>query len=113
MDVIWNRRITPTAAAALGISDSSYGKLGEDDVIMAPASEEKDLDDVNNFKYRTLLAFLPGAGVFYSVRDWQRKSEGVEGSRIATDMSWFHLKTGMEHLNKTRRKCGTSALAGV
>jgi hypothetical protein len=95
MDVICNRKITPTAAAALGISGS--GTLGDDDVVMAPASEEEDLDDINDFKYRTLLAFLPGAGVFYAVRDWRRKSEGVDGSRIAMDISWFRLKTGMEH----------------
>ncbi|KAI2490358.1 hypothetical protein MHU86_24221 [Fragilaria crotonensis] len=95
MDVICNRKITPTAAAALGISGS--GTLGDDDVVLAPASEEEDLDDINDFKYRTLLAFLPGAGVFYAVRDWRRKSEGVDGSRIAMDISWFRLKTGMEH----------------
>ncbi|KAI2505999.1 hypothetical protein MHU86_8410 [Fragilaria crotonensis] len=96
MDVICNRKITPTAAAALGKSGS--GTLGDNDVVMAPASEEEDLDDVNDFfKYRTLLAFLPGVGVFYAVRDWRRKSEGVDGSRIAMDISWFRLKTGMEH----------------
>ena len=79
MDVICNRRITPTAAAALGWSVSGDGSLGPEDDVMAPASEEEDLDDANDFKYRTRLAFLPGAGVFYAARDWRRKTEGIEG----------------------------------
>ncbi|KAI2505723.1 hypothetical protein MHU86_8685 [Fragilaria crotonensis] len=101
MDVICNRKITPTAAATLNISsafktgDADIVALGPDDVIMAPASGPEDLDDANDYKYRTLLAFLPGPGVFYCARDWRRKTEGVEGSRIALDMSWFRLRTNM------------------
>ena len=55
----------------------------------------EDLDNVNNIKQRTLLAFLPGAGVFYCAKDWLRKHEGVEGSQIALDMSWFCLSRSM------------------
>ncbi|KAI2505016.1 hypothetical protein MHU86_9459 [Fragilaria crotonensis] len=69
MDVICNRKITPTAAATLNISsafktgDADIVALGPDDVIMAPASGPEDLDDANDYKYRTLLAFLPGRSV--------------------------------------------------
>ena len=63
---------------------------------MAPASGEQDLDNVKDFRYRTLLVFLPGAGVLYVARDRRRKSKGVEGSRIPMDISWFRLKTSIQ-----------------
>jgi hypothetical protein len=34
--------------------------------------------------------------VFYSAKEWGRKTEGVEGSRIALGMCWICLKI-MEH----------------
>ena len=37
--------------------------LGHGATIMVSADECEDLHDVNDFKYRTLLAFLPRAGV--------------------------------------------------
>ncbi|KAI2511779.1 hypothetical protein MHU86_2673 [Fragilaria crotonensis] len=79
MDLICNQRITLMAAATFNIcsviktgdADTTHGvtagvvALGHD-IVMAPASGPQDLDNVNDNKYRFLLAFLPGAGVFHA-----------------------------------------------
>jgi hypothetical protein len=102
MDVILNRKVTPTAAASsAGNHTTVHATTGEgtttaafdpDAVVMASAYGCEDLDDDNDYKYRTLLAFLPGAGVFYCSREWRRKTEGIEGSLIALDMSWLRIR---------------------
>jgi hypothetical protein len=103
MDVILNRKVTPTAAATdtgnhttvnatTGRGTTTAVAFDPDAVVMASAYGCEDLDDENDYKYRTLLAFLPGAGVFYCSREWRRKSEGIEGSEIALDMSWLRIR---------------------
>ena len=102
MDVIVNRKITPTAAAVSGGSSSDASAANEgseagaasanrDEILFPPAYQDEDLFDKNDFKYRTVLAFLPGAGVFYCGKEWRRRTEGVEGSRVHLEMSWFRI----------------------
>jgi hypothetical protein len=103
MDVILNRKVTPTAAATATGNHATVDTTGRDTattaaafdpdaVVMASAYGCEDLDDENDYKYRTLIAFLPGAGVFYCSRERRRKSEGIEGSEIALDMSWLRIR---------------------
>ena len=98
MDVIVNRKITPTAAAASGGScGTATAASGNcDEILFPPAYEDEDLEDKNDYKYRTLLAFLPGVGVFYCGKEWRRKTEGVEGSRAHLEMSWFRIRSTEE-----------------
>ena len=99
MDVIVNRKITPTAAAASGGSSgaaTAAASENRDEILFPPAYEDEDLEDKNDYKYRTLLAFLPGAGVFYCGKEWRRKTEGVEGSRAHLEMSWFRIRSKEE-----------------
>ena len=48
------------------------------------------MEDFMDYKFCTVLGFLPGAGVFY---DWcERHAEcGVDTSIVQWDMSWFRL----------------------
>ncbi|KAI2491046.1 hypothetical protein MHU86_23526 [Fragilaria crotonensis] len=58
MDVILNRRIvTPR-------NDDDVAEPDPDSVVMVRAYGDGDLVDDVDFKYRTLVAFLPGAGIF-------------------------------------------------
>ena len=58
MDVILNRRIVPP-------HNDNVAEPDPESVLMVQANGEGDLVDDVDFKYRTLVAFLPGAGVFY------------------------------------------------
>ena len=93
MDVILNRKMTPTAAAASGGScGTAIAASGNrNEILFPPAHKDEDLEDKNNYKYRTLFAFLPGMGVLYSGTEWHRKIEGVEVSRAHLEMSWFQI----------------------
>jgi hypothetical protein len=51
-----------------------------------------DIDDKNDFKYRTMLLFLPQCGVFYCAREHRGKEVGVFKSLVALDMSWLRLE---------------------
>jgi hypothetical protein len=94
MDVIVNRKITQTAAAASGGScgTATAASGNRDEILFPPAYEGKDLEYKNDNKYRTLLAFLPGAGLFFCGKEWRKKTEGVKGSRVHLEMSWFQLR---------------------
>ena len=71
--------------------------LFSDEIVWARADDERDLEDESDFKYRTLIAYLPGAGVFYCARDFYgaRDSpwaeEGVKGAHIPRCDSWLRL----------------------
>ena len=40
-----------------------------DEIVWPPAYDDLDLEDKSAFKYRTLIAYLPGAGIFYCARE--------------------------------------------
>ena len=59
-----------------------------DVVVMVSASDAEDLLDNADYKYRTMIAFLPGAGVFYCARERRCGIQGgVDGALIQFDMS--------------------------
>jgi hypothetical protein len=67
MDVILNRRIVPPR-------NDNVAQPDPDSVVMVHAYGDKDLVDDVDVKYHTLLAILPGGGVFCCARE-RRRSE--------------------------------------
>jgi hypothetical protein len=58
----------------------------------APACCNNDLSQDSDFKYRTLIVFLPGtAGVLYFPGERRGAEVGVVGSLIPLDVSWLRL----------------------
>ena len=84
MDVILNRRIVPPR-------NNNVAEPDPDSVVMAQAYGDGDLVDDVDFKYRTLVAFLPGAGVFYCAREQRRSDVGCNKAHIQLDASWFRF----------------------
>jgi hypothetical protein len=64
----------------------------DDRIVMVRSYVSDDIHDKNDFKYRTMLLFLPQCGVFYCA--WERRGEevGVFKSLVALDMSWLRLE---------------------
>jgi hypothetical protein len=90
MDVILNRRMLQQEGD--GGSPTTTSVHDPDDVVMASAYDVEDLFDDADYKYRTMIAFLPGAGVFYCARERRRGVHGVGGGAlIQLDMSWLRL----------------------
>jgi hypothetical protein len=56
---------------------------------MVQAYGDGDLVDDMDFKYRTFVAFLPGAGVFYCAREGRRLEVGCNKVHMQLDASWF------------------------
>ena len=65
-----------------------------DEIVWPPAYHGHDMeDDKLDFKFRTLIAYLPGAGVFYCAAGERCWSEvGVKGAHIQLDASWFRFR---------------------
>ncbi len=65
---------------------------GSDDcVVMVKSYFPSDSDDVNNFKFRTMILFLYQRSVFYCVRERRSADVGVLKTLVAVDMSWLCL----------------------
>ena len=92
MDVILNRRLVRASADVEGGGIIRNGGDHDPDAVRyAPAYCDDDLLQDSDFKYRTLIAFLPGAGVLYCPRERRGAEVGVVGSLIPLDMSWLRL----------------------
>ena len=85
MDVILNRRIVASR------NDDDVAEPDPDSVVMVRAYGDDDLVDDVDFKYRTLVAFLPSAGVFYRARERRRSEVGCNKAHIQLDASWFRF----------------------
>ncbi len=67
MDVILNRSPFPNLAEEVD-EEKAGGRAmrGSDDrVVMVKSYFPGDIDDVNDYKFRTMILFLPQCGVFY------------------------------------------------
>ena len=65
---------------------------GSDDrVVMVKSYFPEDTDDVNDYKFRTMILFLPQCGVFYCAREQPSADVGVLKTLVAFDMSWLCL----------------------
>jgi hypothetical protein len=82
MDVILNLRIVPPR-------NDNVAQRDPDSVVMVQAYGDGDLVDNVDFKYQTLLAFLPGDGVFYCARERRRSEVGCNKAHIQLHASWF------------------------
>jgi hypothetical protein len=81
MDVVLNRAIIPGTT-----SGSDNG-----DVRVMRCFSPDDLDDSVDYKFRSLIGFVPNAGVFYCSSERRRADTGVEKTLIPHDMSWLRL----------------------
>jgi hypothetical protein len=61
MDVILNR--------APFVGSNALGGGEEDDVLLVRSYEDEDMLDKNDYKFRTMILFLPQCGVFYCARE--------------------------------------------
>jgi hypothetical protein len=95
MDVILNRSLSPA-------DEDDEGVVDPDVVVMSRAYEPDDLDDANDFKYRTMAVFLPQCGVFYCARERRREDVGLARTLIPLDMSWLRLE---------RRECSDGSVS--
>jgi hypothetical protein len=67
------------------------GEQDPDEVRMAAACNDSDMEDNMDYRYRTVLGFLPGAGVFYDCCNPHCLESGVAKSIVQLDMSWLRL----------------------
>ena len=95
MDVILNRsplvKTEPGAKLPTKRAPSSVGGV-EDDVLLVRSYQEDDLNDENNFKFRTMILFLPQCGVFYCAREHRKEDVGVAKTHVALDTRWLRLE---------------------
>ena len=61
------------------------------DVRVMRCFDPDDLDDSADYKFRSLIAFIPNAGVFYCSCERRRADAGVEKTLNPLDMSWLRL----------------------
>jgi hypothetical protein len=58
---------------------------------MVGCYEKEDLDDELDFKFRTMILFLPQCGVLYCARERRRADVGVADTLIPHDMAWLRM----------------------
>jgi hypothetical protein len=100
MDVILNRLpfIKTEPSAKLPTKKAAPSVVGgEDDVLLVRSYHEDDLEDKNDFKFRTMILFLPQCGVFYCARERRTEEVGVAKTHVALDMSWLRLKRSTDN----------------
>ena len=88
MDVILNR--------ASFVKSNAVGG-GDDDVLLVRSYQDEDMLDKNDFKFRTMILFLPQCGVFYCARERRKEDDGVPRTHVALDMSWLRLKRSTDN----------------
>jgi hypothetical protein len=67
------------------------GERDPDEIRMAAACNDSDMEDNMDYWYRTILGFLPGAGVFYDCCNPRCIECGVAKLIVQLDMSWLRL----------------------
>jgi hypothetical protein len=91
MDVILNRSPVPNLPDG-DDNSSPLPVVGSDDrVVMVKSYLPEDADSVNDYKFRTMVLFLPQCGVFYCARERRSADVGVLKTLVALDMSWLRL----------------------
>ena len=86
LDVVHNREKHVKAEGVAPLAERDPDK-----VAMATACDDIVMGDYMDYKYCTVLGFLPGAGVFYDCCDRRRTECGVGKSMVQLSMSWFRL----------------------
>jgi hypothetical protein len=84
MDVVLNRKLYRATVEA------DHGN--PDDVVMASAKwDEANLEAESDFRYRTLVCYLPGAGVFYCASERRPAAVGLPNTSFPHDVSWLRI----------------------
>ena len=101
MDVILNRELQRSAVDA---------RLRDpDDVVMVSAKWDKaNLEPDCDFKYRGLVAYLPGAGVFYCSRERRPAAVGLPNTLVHHSASWLRISEDFG-ASPTARRCSFGA----
>jgi hypothetical protein len=103
MDVILNRLLLmKTKASAKLPTKKAVSSVvgGKDDVLLVRSNHEDDLKYKNDFKFRTMILFLPQCGVFYCARERCKEDVGVAKTHVALDMSWLCLERSTDNNGK-------------
>jgi hypothetical protein len=79
---------------------------GKDDVLLVRSYHEDDLDDMNDFKFRFMILFLPQCGMFYCARERCKEDVGVAKTHVALDMSWLCLERSTDKKRKALNTFG-------
>ena len=99
MDVILNRAPCSGEPVPKSVKDKAAAGA-EDDVVLVRSYCEDDLHDDNDYKFRTMILFLPQCGVFYCARERRHEDVGVAGTLVALDMSWLRLRRRYDRVEK-------------
>lgn len=86
MDVILNRAEVRTS------NSEAAAALDPDRVLLVKSFSPDDQNPQVDYKFRTMIAFLPAAGTFYCARERRRDSVGVAKSLVQLDMSWLRMQ---------------------
>lgn len=60
--------------------------------VAAYSAEELQDSPENDNIFRSVIAYIPDAGIFYCIRQRRTKTEGVEGTLIPLDASWLRFR---------------------
>ena len=89
MDVILNREVVNEVAKQH--TKRPACRNDTDDPILVAAATSAGVSDLLDDNYRTAIAYVPDAGIFYCARERRTKREGIVGSHIPLDASWLRL----------------------
>lgn len=89
MDVILNREVVNKVAKQH--TKQPACRNNTDNPILVAAATSAGVSDLVDDNYRTAIAYVPDAGIFYCARERRTKREGIVGSHIPLDASWLRL----------------------
>jgi hypothetical protein len=93
MDVILNRAMCEPSATTPKMGDKKeLPAVDPDQVAMVRCIKQENQDASVDWKFRTMICFIPAAGVFYCLRERRRKDVGIENTMIPFDMSWLRMR---------------------
>ena len=98
MDVILNRAPCSGEPALKSVKEAAAGD--EDDVVLVRSYCKDDLHDDNDYKFQTMILFLPQCGVFYCAKERRHEDMGVARTLVALDMSWLCLRRRYNRVEK-------------
>jgi hypothetical protein len=75
------------------------GGGGKDDVLLVRTYHEDNLNDKNDYKFCTMILFMPHGGVFFSARERRKEDVNMAKTHVALDMSWLHLERSTNNNN--------------
>lgn len=93
MDVILNRAMCEPSASTPKMGEKKeLPTVDPDQVVMVRCFKPENQDASVDWKFRTMICFIPAAGVFYCLRERRRKDVGIENTMIPFDMSWLRMR---------------------